>query len=244
MSEHVDPRREAATTAGGATATVADSVASPADAAEELAVADAAKLARATSRPRTLNVPNAITLSRLVLAFIVFQLIYLDGWWITAAALFVAAAATDFLDGYIARRTGQVTVLGRILDPFVDKIIVCGAFLFLVAHPESGVCAWTAFVVFAREMFVTSLRSFLEMHRVDFSASWLGKLKMVMQCIAVPVCLVTLSPVVRETFGTGWPIVLRDICVYAMLTATILSGVVYATRAASLIRDLRLSPQD
>ena len=191
--------------------------------------------------PRTLNVPNAITLSRLVLAVVVFQLIYLDGWWITAAVLFVVAAATDFLDGYIARRTGQVTVLGRILDPFVDKIIVCGAFLFLVAHPQSGVCAWTAFVVFAREMFVTSLRSFLEMHNVDFSASWVGKLKMVAQCVAVPVCLVTLSPQVREVVGTGWPLVVRDVCVYLMLAITVLSGIVYATRALTLIRQLHLT---
>lgn len=193
-----------------------------------------------SARPQALNVPNAITLSRLVLAVVVFQLIYLDGWWITAAVLFVVAAATDFLDGYIARRTGQVTVLGRILDPFVDKIIVCGAFLFLVAHPESGVCAWTAFVVFAREMFVTSLRSFLEMHNVDFSASWVGKLKMVAQCVAVPVCLVSLSPVVRGAFGTGWPLAVRDGCVYVMLAITVLSGVVYAARAVSLIRELNL----
>lgn len=186
------------------------------------------------------NVPNAITASRLVLALVLFALISVDGYWITAAVLFVVAAATDFLDGYIARRTGQVTVLGRILDPFVDKIIVCGSFLFLVAYPESGVCAWTAFVVFAREMFVTSLRTFLETHAVDFSASWLGKLKMVVQCVAVPVCLLSLSESARDILTDGFLFPFRTFAIYATVAVTVLSGVVYAVRAIALIRDLRL----
>ena len=194
----------------------------------------------APPRPRALNVPNAITTSRLLLALVLFALIDYDGWWITSAILFGIAAATDFLDGYIARRTGQVTVLGRILDPFVDKIIVCGAFLFLVAHENSGVCAWTAFVVFAREMFVTSLRSFLEMHNVDFSASWLGKVKMLVQCVTVPACLLSLSPVARETVGADLLLAIRDVLVVATVVVTIVSGVVYAARATKLIRDLRL----
>ena len=80
----------------------------------------------------SLNLPNLITLSRLLLAFVLFALIYVEALWITAAVLFVVAAATDALDGYIARKYGTITALGRILDPFVDKIIVCGAFVFLL----------------------------------------------------------------------------------------------------------------
>ena len=91
---------------------------------------------------RSLNLPNAITLSRFVLALVLFALISFDGFWQTAAIVFVIAALTDFLDGYLARKYGQVTVLGRILDPFVDKIIICGSFIFLMAYPESGVTAW------------------------------------------------------------------------------------------------------
>ena len=101
--------------------------------------------------------------------------------------LFAIAAGTDWVDGYWARRYGQVTQLGRILDPFADKIIICGTFIFLAAVPPSGdaddsaseVTAWMAVVVVAREMLVTALRSFFEEHGADFSAKWSGKWKMV-----------------------------------------------------------------
>ena len=73
-----------------------------------------------------LDIPNLITISRVLMAVVLFALIEADGWWKTATVLFAVAAATDFLDGYIARRYGLVTPLGRILDPFADKIIICG----------------------------------------------------------------------------------------------------------------------
>src|SRR5688572_3148906 len=79
-----------------------------------------------------LNLPNLITISRLFLSFVLFALIYIQDYWFTAAVLFVVAASTDFLDGYIARKYGLITTLGRIMDPFVDKIIICGAFVFLL----------------------------------------------------------------------------------------------------------------
>ena len=184
-----------------------------------------------------LNLPNAITVSRLAIALVLFALIDIEGWWRTAAALFVFAASTDFLDGYFARRWGQVTQLGRILDPFVDKIIVCGSFLFLVRHPESGVCGWTAFVVFAREMLVTQIRSTLEARGVDFSAAWIGKMKMALQCVAVTVCLLSLSP----EFVAALPVsetaafAVRDLIVWAMVALTVWSGIDYCIRAARLL---------
>src|ERR1700752_758748 len=73
---------------------------------------------------RSLNVPNLITLTRLVLAVVLFAMISHGSSWIAATIMFVVAAATDALDGYIARRYGLVTTLGRILDPFADKIII------------------------------------------------------------------------------------------------------------------------
>ena len=88
---------------------------------------------------------------------------------------------------------GQVTKLGRVFDPFVDKIIICGAFIFLAAEPASGVAAWMAVVVVGREMLVTALRGFIEQSGGDFSAQLAGKLKMVLQCVAVVASLVTLS---------------------------------------------------
>ena len=95
--------------------------------------AAAAKTIRSARRQRGFNLPNCITVSRLVLAFVLFGMISYGGLWIASAIMLAVAAATDAVDGYLARRYGMVTTLGRILDPFVDKIIVCGAFIFLLA---------------------------------------------------------------------------------------------------------------
>ena len=109
--------------------------------------------------------------------------------------LFIIAAGTDWLDGYYARKYGQVTTLGRILDPFADKVIVCGTFIFLAADPDDGTTfpcglrAWMVVVIVGRELLVTALRSFIEDRGSDFSAKMSGKLKMVFQCIAAGTCL-------------------------------------------------------
>lgn len=183
---------------------------------------------------RSLNVPNFITLTRLVLAVVLFGMISLGSSWIAATIMFVVAAATDALDGYIARKYGLVTTLGRILDPFADKIIICGAFLFLVAkQPESGVNAWMALIVFGREMFITSLRAFLEQHGRDFSAVWSGKIKMVLQCAAVTASLLSMDSRFADvpTF-----ILVRDIVLWGTVAVTVYSGVEYTFRAYRMLR--------
>lgn len=188
---------------------------------------------------RSLNVPNAITLSRLVLAIVLFVLIDLNGWWRLSAFVFVVAAATDFLDGYLARAYGQVTVLGRIMDPFVDKIIICGSFIFLLGKPDCGITAWMTFLIVAREMFVSSLRAFLEQRGQDFSAKWSGKVKMLMQCAVVPVCLLSLSGEFREgvTGVMSWPHFerLRDVMLWATVGVTVYSGLEYVVRGFRMI---------
>ncbi|WP_166830800.1 CDP-diacylglycerol--glycerol-3-phosphate 3-phosphatidyltransferase [Thalassoroseus pseudoceratinae] len=183
-----------------------------------------------------LNLPNAITISRLGLSLVLFALIDFDGWWRTAAALFVFAAATDFLDGWVARRYGLVTTLGRILDPFVDKIIICGSFVFLLGLgvERSGVNAWMVLIVIGREMFITSLRGFMEQHGLDFSASWSGKFKMVAQCAAVTVALLALSPEVSSVWT--WMPTLRDVTLWVAIALTVYSGVIYVFRAAEMLR--------
>jgi len=190
-----------------------------------------------------LNIPNLITISRLVMAVVLFTLIEADGWWKTATVLFLIAAATDFLDGYIARRYGLVTPLGRILDPFADKIIICGAFVFLLSvggsESESGITAWIVVVVLAREMFVTSLRGFLEQRGQDFSAVFSGKLKMVLQCATVPLCLLSMDGVIVEQFDRL--IQVRDFLVWAMVVVTVFSGMEYSVRATQMLRRGRSS---
>jgi len=212
----------------------------PKIASGELTEAD--QLGEAAIDRRSLNLPNFITLLRFLLSLVLFALMDLDGWWRTSAAVFIVAASTDFLDGYLARKYGQITTLGRIMDPFVDKLIICGAFLFLLGKKDSGISPWVAFVVMAREMFITSLRAFLEQHGRDFSAKFWGKLKMLLQCIAVPMCLLSLSPDfargVDGLMSGGFEnfIRLRDISVAAMAAVTVYSGLEYSWRAFAVLR--------
>src|SRR5574340_1062181 len=95
---------------------------------------------------RIFNVPNQLTSLRLILSVVMFCLIPLGFYW-ASLVLFVLAAGTDWLDGWYARRYHQVTVLGRIMDPFADKIVICGTFIFLVEEPALcegwyGLHAW------------------------------------------------------------------------------------------------------
>lgn len=193
----------------------------------------------------SLNLPNLITVSRLGLAVILFVLIDVGNYWLTAAVLFVVAASTDWLDGYLARRYGQITTLGRILDPFADKIIIGGTFLFLLekngtssdvgdAEIHSGVTAWMAMAVIGREMFVSSLRGFLEQQGKDFSASFSGKAKMLLQCVAVTASLLSLS---HLTNFWPWLIPARDVLLWTAVGVTVWSGLVYVLRAIRLLRE-------
>jgi CDP-diacylglycerol--glycerol-3-phosphate 3-phosphatidyltransferase len=190
------------------------------------------------------NVPNVLTALRLVLSIVVFALIG-TGHYAAALVTFVVAAGTDWVDGYWARKYGQVTQLGRIFDPFVDKIIICGTFTFLCSAPGSGMPAWVVVVVFGREMLVTSLRSALEQRGVDFSASWSGKLKMGFQCAAVVGSLLALK------FGTAssqtlWYGTATDVpawihygllaAVWTTVISTVQSGAEYVAKAARLMR--------
>ncbi|WP_417848504.1 CDP-diacylglycerol--glycerol-3-phosphate 3-phosphatidyltransferase [Thalassoglobus sp.] len=191
------------------------------------------------------NLPNAITFSRLILAFVVLAMLDMTEWWITCTAIFVFAVSTDFLDGYFARKWNQVTVLGRIMDPFVDKVIIGGTLIFLIPHPESGVCAWLTFIVIGREMFVTGLRSVLEGHGVDFSAKWSGKIKMIVQSITIPLAILSLSPEFGDWLGENKVsfLQIRDLFLYATVGITLYSGGEYTWRGLTLLKAQAESPK-
>lgn len=179
------------------------------------------------------NLPNAITVARLALTLVLLVIIDQTNWWLIATGLFIVAALSDVLDGYLARAWNQITTFGRILDPFVDKLLIGGSLIFLTARPESGVTAWLTFAVIAREMFVTGLRSFIERGGRDFSAQWSGKLKMALQSVTVPVCLLSLSPELQQALGEGqgWWELCRSVLLWATLIITVYSGVEYTWRA-------------
>jgi len=190
-------------------------------------------------RATVLNIPNQLTVLRLVLAVVLFCTMAFN-LYITSMVLFLAAAATDWLDGYLARRWGLVTTLGRILDPFADKVVVCGTFIFLVADPkmrevEWGLRAWMVVVIVGRELLVTALRSFIEERGGDFSAKLSGKLKMVLQCVAAPACLFYLSyEPMADT--PAWSYALLVVSVWGAVLLTILSGLGYVATAVKLLR--------
>lgn len=186
------------------------------------------------------NVPNQLTIARLVLSIALFVLIELGarysapGYFLAAMIVFIIAAGTDWMDGYWARKYGQVTTLGRILDPFVDKVIICGTFILLAALPASGLAAWMAVVVVARELLVTALRSFLEGEGIDFSAAMSGKLKMVAQCLAAGWSLFRLS--YGDATPPTWVVTGLDVAVWGAVVLTVYSGVEYVIAAVRLLR--------
>jgi CDP-diacylglycerol--glycerol-3-phosphate 3-phosphatidyltransferase len=187
------------------------------------------------TRSAVFNLPNQLTVLRLLLAIVLFGLI---AWkmFLASFVVFVVAASTDWLDGYFARKYGMVTLLGRILDPFVDKIIICGSFIFLVAEQKSGISAWMAVVVVGRELLITALRSYLEQQGADFSATMSGKLKMVAQCLAVGFSLFYLTCQDRSMeLSAGWRQAL-DATIWGAVLLTIYSGLVYVQRAIGLFR--------
>lgn len=177
------------------------------------------------------NVPNLLTASRFVLSLGVFALIGYS-MYVTALVTFLIAAGTDWVDGYWARRYGQVTKLGRIFDPFVDKIIICGTFIVLVGIPASGIAAWMAIVVVGRELLVTSLRGLIEGAGGDFSASQWGKWKMVLQCAAVVLALACLT----ESPVPEWLDVTRHVAIWGAILLTLYSGLDYVLAASRLMR--------
>ncbi|EMI53610.1 CDP-diacylglycerol--glycerol-3-phosphate 3-phosphatidyltransferase [Rhodopirellula sallentina] len=185
--------------------------------------------------PSIYNVPNALTTVRFALAIAVVVLIPMRETW-PALVVFLIAVSTDWMDGYWARKYGQVTKLGRIFDPFVDKIIICGSFIALVEVDDSPVKSWMATVVVARELLVTSLRGIIEGAGGDFSASWLGKWKMVVQCAAVVAALLTfvILPV------PAWLSIATQVLLWGAIFITVYSGVDYTLIAA---RVMQSSPQ-
>ncbi|WP_321371142.1 CDP-diacylglycerol--glycerol-3-phosphate 3-phosphatidyltransferase [uncultured Desulfuromusa sp.] len=134
---------------------------------------------------KLLNLPNILTLSRIAAVPIVVFLLLFESkqncFW--AAFIFTAAAMTDWLDGYLARKWGVVTILGKFLDPLADKLIVMAALIMLI--PLDRVPAWAVFVILGRELIVSGIRSIASSEGIVIAASDLGKYKTIFQMIAI-----------------------------------------------------------
>ena len=142
-----------------------------------------------------MTIPTQLTLMRIALIPVVGILIYIDGWWtyLASAALFGLAAITDWLDGYLARKLGQMTPFGAFLDPVADKLIVATALVLLVEIHASAILAVPALVIVGREIVVSALREWMSEYseRRSVAVSFLGKVKTTFQMIAIIVLLAT-----------------------------------------------------
>lgn len=181
------------------------------------------------------TIPNLLTLSRLPLSVVLFACIAYEQW-LAGLVTFGAAALTDFLDGYMARRLNQLSAIGRNLDPLIDKVMTGGAFIYLIPIPLAAIQPWMVTVVVGRELLITGLRGMMEAQGVKFGADNLGKLKMVLQCVVLISVLAVLwlrgfdltPSTLRVLYG------LQIALIYAMLAATVASGIQYIVRAARL----------
>jgi len=133
------------------------------------------------------NVPNTLTLFRIFLVpfLVVVLLTKFTGREFVGLGIFLLAAGTDYLDGYLARRTGKITRLGTLLDPIADKLLTSAAFISLVEMDPKHVPAWMVVIIIGREFAVSGLRSIAAQQGVDIPASSLGKGKLVSQVIAI-----------------------------------------------------------
>jgi len=169
-----------------------------------------------------LNLPNALTLSRILIVpvLVVVLLTKTSGWQFIGLGLFLVASLTDFLDGFLARRRKQVTALGKLLDPAADKILTSAAFISLVGLGLAP--AWMVVVVVAREFAVSSLRSLAAAQDVVLAASFAGKVKTTTQIVAISLLIIS--------GRLGAFDVLAPVSLWVALAATLYSGIEYFVR--------------
>ncbi len=191
-----------------------------------------------------MTLANKVTSGRFVGTLVFLALL---GWGgrrrdvelLTAAfVVFQITAWTDLLDGYLARKYGEVTHFGRIADPLVDKILVCGAFIFFLTIPPLNAVftAWFAVVVLGREFLVSGVRGASEAAGIPFPANAWGKIKTFVQNLAVGwgVGHAAWLP------ESGWSMRILTILMWGSLAATVISGATYALNARRLLGSERV----
>lgn len=180
------------------------------------------------------NLPNTISLFRVatVPALMVFMLLETRAGDIVALCVFLAAVTSDFLDGYLARRRRETSVLGAFLDPLADKLLVTAALVSLVEL--SQLSAWVAMIVIARELAVSGLRMVAAAQGLVIPASMWGKIKTSAQMVAIAALI--MEPRWLESRWEVWGPRLVWYLVILMLVLTVVSGVHYFLRAGFRLR--------
>ena len=181
----------------------------------------------------TMNLPNALTLSRIFLTplLVVILLTRIDGKEIYGALIFVFAALTDYFDGYLARKRNQVTAIGKLLDPIADKLLVSSAFISLVELKLAP--AWMVVIIVGREFAVSGIRSIAASLGHVMPANWFGKTKMVVQIFTILVLIVA------DTYKEHW-ILFGRILLWVTMAVSLLSAVSYVITFMKLRREPRI----
>ena len=170
---------------------------------------------------KRLNLPNQLTISRILLVPVIVILLMVPGRWtcFAAGALFALAGFTDLVDGWIARKTNQISSLGKFLDPLADKLLVSSVLIMLVQL--AWVPGWIAVIIICRDIMVTGLRAVASDEGIVIAADKYGKLKTVLQ-------LVALEPLILHYTWFGIPLhSIGMILLYLSLVLTIFSGCNY-----------------
>ncbi len=199
-----------------------------------------------------INLPNQITIARFILAIIFLALLSQFSaieqpprYWLLDVCLgiFIIAALSDILDGYLARKYNEVTSFGRVIDPFVDKVLVCGAFMILAGHgfvrdgrPISDITAWMVVLIIGRELLVTGLRGFSEGKGDAFGAMFWGKIKMLLQSITAGYILLSVAHADGFTRWHGFALI-RVGLVWLTVIVTILSMITYLYAARKILSE-------
>ena len=163
---------------------------------------------------------------RFVLSIIFFAFLSYR-WYDIAFYSYLLAWITDWLDGYLARKKGLLTDFGRIADPFVDKIIVCGGFILLIQHANGIIPSWMVVVIVAREFLVNSIRSYSESKGIEFGATIWGKAKMFIQSLTISLILLFYA------YLQCFEVIKLAIVVMLWMTViiTLVSGIKYLVKA-------------
>ncbi|CAG7624512.1 CDP-diacylglycerol--glycerol-3-phosphate 3-phosphatidyltransferase [Paenibacillus allorhizosphaerae] len=172
-----------------------------------------------------MNTANKITISRICLIpLFLLSMSPLISWLpynvYIATAIFVLAAATDKLDGYVARKYNQVTNLGKLLDPLADKLLISAALIMLVQ--EQKLSSWIAVVIIGREILITAIRIMGAMRRIVLAADRYGKLKLVLQVAGIAAVLLDNYP-----FALFTPLPVHQLTIFAAVILTLYSGFNY-----------------
>lgn len=181
---------------------------------------------RTEANRKILNLPTILTLSRIIIIpLFIFAVRYHP---LLGVAIFLIASLTDFLDGYLARKTGKVTEFGIILDPIADKFLIISALIVLVDMGRLSV--WIAIIMIARDFLITGLRVVALSKNIVISAELGGKLKTLFQTIGI-VFLIMWDSTGIDLSDAG------TVCMWLALLLAIVSGINYSTNFLKILRE-------